>query len=457
MFATPGIAALIILIYMKPQEFIPGLEGLPLLYIMLALATLGLLMDLRLGYAKIDLPPHTPYVIGLYVWCLITSAATGNASKISGQVVDIAIILVVFFLISTGIRSFRAYELVTNSLLWVTLFVAGVCFHQGLAPLGCAVYEGHEAESLRPDNRPCRVADDCYAGDAEPGAMYACEKTGLFGTVSVGGGRVRYRGVLKDPNEIALTCGAAIPILVARLQRKSTILRSMLLPIGIVLIVSTIVFTQSRGGILVFGTVAAVYCVRFLGIKGLGGAVLLALPLLLLGGRSGAEAEESADERTEVLLDGLHMVQNSPVFGVGFHNFTEHSHLTAHNSYMLALAENGFPGLFLYLCVLYVSLKVCVKAILHYRKRPDARIAGVWATGMLASLGGAMVGSFFLSFTYHHVLWIYFGINGALYAIIRRHDPTFEVKLGLKEHGGVGIATIAFAVLLRVMLRLKGH
>ena len=43
---------------------------------------------------------------------------------------------------------------------------------------------------------------DCHEG-GEPGAIYRCERVGLFGTVSVGEGRVRYRGVLKDPNELA--------------------------------------------------------------------------------------------------------------------------------------------------------------------------------------------------------------------------------------------------------------
>ena len=43
------------------------------------------------------------------------------------------------------------------------------------------------------------------------------------------------------------------------------------------------------------------------------------------------------------------------------------------------------------------------------------------------------VGTFFLSFAYHYVLWIYFGLAGALYVATRSHDRSFEVKLSLRE------------------------
>ena len=457
MFSTPGIAALIVLIYMKPQEFIPGMQGLPLLYVMLGVASLGLLLDMRLGHARFDLPPQTPYVLALLGWCFVTHLAKSGTAGMTTVILDIAILLVLFFLIGCGIQSFRAYQVVMGSLLAVSMFVAAVCFHQGLAPLGCAVQEGEGLETLRPDGRPCINAEECSSGDAEPGAQYACERTGLFGTVSVGGGRVRYRGVLKDPNEIALTCSMALPILIGRAQRKSSVLRNVAVALGVALVAFVVVFTQSRGGVLVFLAVFGAYFVRAFGLKGLVAAAAMGAPLLLLGGRSGSEAESSSSERSEVLLDGLHMFIDSPVFGVGYNNFTEHSHLTAHNSYMLALSENGFIGLFLFLCILYISIKICAKCLYLYRRNEDARVARTWAMVMLAALAGTCVGSFFLSFTYHHVLWIYLALIGALYVVIRRHDPTFRAGLGIKEHGMIGIATAGFVVFMRVALRLTGH
>lgn len=457
MFATPGIAALILLIYVKPQEFLPGLEGLPLLYVFLGLAVFGLVLDLRLGHARFDPPPHWPYVAAFVPWCFATYIARRGGTGFVAAAIDLVIVVILFFVISVGVQSFRSFESVLGAVLAASMFVAGVCFHQGFAPLGCAVQEGGELETLRPDGRPCTREDECYLGDAEPGAAYQCERQGLFGTVSVGRGRVRYRGVLKDPNEVALTIGASMPILVARTQRRPSLFRIVGLVAAVVVIAMTIVFTQSRGGTLVFLAVVAAYFIHRFGLKGavLGG--LLGAPLLLLGGRSGAEAQDSADERTEALYEGLQMFQSNPGIGVGYQQFTEHHPLTAHNSYLLALAELGLPGLVLFLAIVYLSFKICVTAVRRYANDEEARVARTWALAMLASFCGVAIGSFFLSFTYHQVLWIYLGMSGALYGVIRRHDPTFKIAFGLTEKILVFGAAIGFAVMLKVFLKLKGH
>jgi len=52
---------------------------------------------------------------------------------------------------------------------------------------------------------------------------------------------------------------------------------------------------------------------------------------------------------------------------------------------------------------------------------------------MLASFAGLAVGIFFLSFTYHYVLWIYIGLSGALYATVRAHHPGLNVRFGLVD------------------------
>ena len=51
------------------------------------------------------------------------------------------------------------------------------------------------------------------------------------------------------------------------------------------------------------------------------GAVLAA-PILLLGGRAGAEASESSMRRLECWYDALQMFRTWPVLGVGHGQFT---------------------------------------------------------------------------------------------------------------------------------------
>ena len=457
MYALPGLAALVVLILIKPQEFVPGLEGLPLLYVFLGLTIFGLLVDLKLGYSRFDPPPQWPYVAIYVPWCLFSQVANIGGARIVNTTIDLAIIVVLFLSLSLGTRSFRGFEVVVGALLAASMFVAVVCFNQGFAPLACAVQQGEELETLRSDGRPCNNEEDCLAGDAEPGAVYRCEREGAFGTVSVGRGRVRYRGVLKDPNEVALAIGAALPFLVARVSRKRSIGTITQLVVLAAIIGVTIVFTQSRGGILVFLAVIGVYGIKQYGLKGAAAGAILGLPLLLLGGRSGDEAKASADERTEALVEGLNMLRSNPLYGIGQSQFTEHHTLTAHNSYVLALAETGIPGFILFSFILYLSIKIPVQAMRRYGSNADAKVASTWALAVFASFCGVAVGSFFLSFTYHQVLWIYFGVSGALYGAIRRHDPTFEIETSLLEKTLIVCVCVGFPVALRLFLLSKGH
>jgi O-antigen ligase len=202
-------------------------------------------------------------------------------------------------------------------------------------------------------------------------------------------------------------------------------------------------FTQSRGGQLVFLTVFGVYFVRRFGVrKGLFVAVALALPILIFGGRSGAE--DSTMERTEAWWTGLHLFTASPVFGVGNGQFTEHYYLTAHSSFILTAAEMGLPGMLLWTAIVYLALKIPIQAL-------QARAAPVgesWALALLASITGLAVGSLFLSFAYKDALWIYVGLTGALFQAMRRHDPTFTVRFGLRDLAILGAVDLGLLVAL---------
>ncbi len=59
---------------------------------------------------------------------------------------------------------------------------------------------------------------------------------------------------------------------------------------------------------------------------------------------------------------------------------------------------------------------------------------------LIAAFLGLAVGIFFLSFTYHYVLWIYVGLAVALYSAIRAHEPSFRVRLS-----GIDLAALSGA------------
>src|SRR5205807_5027158 len=85
-------------------------------------------------------------------------------------------------------------------------------------------------------------------------------------------------------------------------------------------------------------------------------------PVLLLGGRADAGADQSTMERIECWATALDLFRGSPLYGVGKGQFIEHHYLTAHNSFLLAVSETGFPGLFLFTTVVFLAFKATFTA-----------------------------------------------------------------------------------------------
>jgi O-antigen ligase len=177
----------------------------------------------------------------------------------------------------------------------------------------------------------------------------------------------------------------------------------------------------------------------------------------LLGGRADADADESSMERLELLYEGVSLVIAHPLRGVGMGQFADQVasplHLTAHNSYLLTAAEMGIPGFFCWSGILWTSLKIPLTA--WRTPRLSAEIQST-AMALVVSFLGILVGIFFLSFAYKQLLFVWFGLAGAFYFIVREEDPTLEVKLGWKDALGVLGADLAILGLLYAYTRARG-
>lgn len=458
MLAIPGIIALIIFIYVRPQEFFELLRAVPFLYVSLALAVFGVMLDFRLGNVRLRKTPQL-FWVGLFFLWGAASVLIRDPASASVAISGLAICVTLYLLIAHAVQGFRSLHAVSGVVLTVVLVVCGIGTHQGLSPKGCVVVDAtseEETSAGRPDGRPCDAIRDCYIGDVEPGADYACEHVGLLGTTSVGGGRVRYRGVLQDPNELSLIAGIGLPLAFAFGQRKKKLRHRVLVLVTFALVLACAIMTQSRGGQLVFLTVLGAYFVWLFGKKGLVIGAVLAAPLLLLGGRDGSEASSSTMERLDCWSSALSIWRSHPLLGVGLGQFHEHNDMTAHNSYLLALAELGLPGMLLFSIVVYLSLKIPFRVLAEVRAGEErggippagAQLSRSWAMALVAAFAGLGVGIFFLSFTYHYVLWIYIGLSGALFSAVRTHHPSFEVRFGLKDFALVAVANAAIIVLV---------
>ncbi|AKT37779.1 O-antigen ligase family protein [Chondromyces crocatus] len=436
--ALPGVILLIIFIYGRPQEFNERLATLPFLYLWLGMAFAGMGAEIGMGKARLKAAPHLKASVFILFWSLFTLGIF-NPSELSGNAVIISVTWILFFVVGHSTESLKGFQKLTGTVLAMGLFVATVAVHQGFSSFQCIAMvpiPGARADTGIPDGRSCDSYRDCRDDPtADPETEYLCERIGLFQTTTITAGRVRWRGVLQDPNELALTAGISLPFAFAFFEQKRTFSRLLILVYALLMIGTCIVLTQSRGGQLVFTTVLGVYFIKKYGLKGAVIGAVCALPLILLGGRGSQEAEESANERSEILAEGLMIWRAFPLTGCGFRQFTEHFWLTAHNAYLLAISELGPFGFFAWLSMIYLTFKISLTALKRYENVPGPTAASIkaWATALMASFAGMLVGIFFLSFTYHYVLWIYFGLSSALYFAIRGADPTFKVQLDRKD------------------------
>lgn len=455
--ALAGVLLVVFVLLVRPQEFVPGLQALGLLDAVTAVTAAGVLGEVVLGKQRPPWTPQVPWLLGFLAWCFLVTVRRLGAPgfAVTWEAVGLSAIFMMTVVGAAG--SFERWRAVAAALVVVGSLIAGVCIHQGQQPAECIAIDtsslaGDRSGEGSSDGRSC---DNEYVCEAQgrPHTAYACEKVGLFHTFTEGQ-RVRWRGTLGDPNELALLLGATLPLACALggIARSRWVAGVMACAAGLAL--GCIALTGSRGGQLVVVTVFGAYFIRRYGIKGAAVGAVFALPVVLFGGRAGEEADSSSLERIGLLCEGMDMIRAYPVLGVGVNQFTDHAfgEMTAHNSYVLAAAELGLPGCLLWTTLVYASVKIPWAVATD----PGARLDDLdprfrpLARALVVAFAGILVGVFFLSFCYKAVLFLYFGLSGALFVAARRACPDFDVRISAREVALVGLAAAALLAVIFV-------
>jgi hypothetical protein len=485
------VCALVALIVLKPQEFVPALAGLPLLYVLFGLGAVLVVVDIIGGRIRPRLAPNFVCVALFFSWGLFTTALK-RPDALGAEALSLLILFSVFAIVSLGVSSRFGITLYVATYLACALTVTTIAIVQGLAHQGCVLAAPDDWEGkgeLEPDGRLCETVLDCKKDAPVPDGNYLCEHVGPWHTTSIGG-RVRYRGSLADPNELSLMAAMSIPYAFAllsgvrrrqgeidealRMRRAATertlpfLVSNELLgkvaaairaiPISVILggIGLMTVFSKSRGGLLVFLLVIALQFIRKMGAWGIVAGCFVGPPMILLGGRSGAEAEDSANERTDLLREGFEFVRNTKGVGLGIGQFSDESSygLTAHNAYLLAAAETGIIGLCLFGLVMYTSIKIPLTIWFRAPNVSD-RVARL-APAVTMSLCGSVLGILFLSWTFKDILYLALGASAALYGAARAEDPSFDVRIRAREVVLICTGMLGLIFALYVGVRLKG-
>jgi hypothetical protein len=439
---------------------VPGLANLSLLNVASVIALAGFAIELAMGKVRSLWTPQLPLLVAFSGWLVLATTMRVGFGEVTASHVWISILLML--LVTYSLATFERFRAMALLLLAIALFLSGVGAAQAAAPRECIQLEKDERGLTSSDlsvgepiGLDCENTRDCVTQTKNYTDDFVCERPGPFATFTIGAGRVRWRGIMADPNELSLGIGAAIAFAFALHAGWRRKWRHLFLLATVGLATYCVILTGSRGGVLVLLAILASYFGRQFGLKGLVLATIFAAPAILLGGRTGEEAESSSLERLGALYEGVDFVRANPIFGLGAGQFTENYFITAHNSYLLAAAELGFPGLFLFSLLLYVSIKIPLVLSSHPPPDLDPRFRP-YAFALGTAFSGIVVGIGLLSFCYHAVLFVYFGLSGALYLAAKRASPTFELKLKLVEAGAVAAVDALLLAGLFVYTRIMG-
>ena len=255
------------------------------------------------------------------------------------------------------------------------------------------------------------------------GSVYVCEHAGMLGTTSVGGGRVRYLGVLQDPNDLALATSLAVPFAFAFFEIRRSVLRLAMLLFTVSVVGAEVVLAKSRGGQVTFAAVLGAYYIKKYGWKGgafVGTAV--ALPIAVLGGRFGdARARRWSASGARAPASRC----SSPIPSSGWARAV-HRSPRPHRAQRVHPRRGGARGPW------HDPLRVHRLSLdqnphrrappRHGRGRRGADREGArdgHAGGARRWGGGDLLPVMDVSY----VLWIHFGLSGALYSMVRTRHP----------------------------------
>jgi len=238
--------------------------------------------------------------------------------------------------------------------------------------------------------------------------------------------RVRATGVLGDPNDFSQFLVVGIGML-GVLWKKGYALRNLLvLAPPVAVMVFAIYLSGSRGAI--FGLAVLVFVAISTRLGPLQSMALAAVMFLVMMAANfgGGRHITLQEERVMIWGTGISMLKTHPLFGVGYNQFTEHSDLTAHNSFVLCFAELGLFGYFFWLGLILVSvLNLRRLAKLKVEDEEQAKVARL-VYPLTAAMYSFLATGWFLSRTYNATLFIHVALVGALTQVRKEADPNLE-------------------------------
>ncbi|MBE0358875.1 O-antigen ligase family protein [Pseudoalteromonas aliena] len=243
-----------------------------------------------------------------------------------------------------------------------------------------------------------------------------------------------YRSQLGDPNDLSLVLMFPVSFLAAELfDSTANKYRRLFAAIGLMLTISGVIATQSRGGLLGIAAILSFFLYQkvknpvvvamFAGVGMLAMMVFAGIGDRQSGGAVESGVDESAMGRLYAWHAAINMAISNPLTGVGVDNFFVNYYFysphwdgknhAVHSTWFQVLGETGFVGICIFLLLIasiYRSLSrvYCINA-LNYNDQ-----VAVNANALKAGIIGFMVAGTFLTQAFTWPLYIILALTIAL-------------------------------------------
>jgi len=384
-FTYFGLVVFMVVYFARPEDWIPGLAGVPLAKIAGIMILLALVFSF--GNIRWNMPLEIAFlsllVVQLWLAAVFSPVWKGGAVN---TMLDFSKVLPLVIVIYGVVRSINGLR--------------GILFVQGASFAVIAIIS---------------IVNQHTTGGRLQGASAS------FG----------------NSNDLALLIDLSLPLCLALALTTRSYWKKFAWTVAMIAMIYAVFLTASRGGAIAL-LVAALVCLWQLGVKSPRFYLLLLVPfavmiIWLYSGNAlrnrfeqttfnhnhGTEASESSEQRKELLIQSLIVTAQHPLFGIGPQNFMIASgvwHVT-HNSYTQMSSEGGIPAFLLYVLILWRG----ITNLREVRRNPrTTKRIRIFAMALEASLAAYLVGSFFLSQAYQFFPYCLVAYTSVLLLIVRR-------------------------------------
>jgi O-antigen ligase len=418
-------------LFVRPAEIVPAVVGWNIYeFLILACLALSIPAVLEQFTAKsLELRPVTLCVLGVFLAILLSHLAQLDFEKLYENGILFGKIIV-YYILFVGLVDSPARLRVF--LFWMLLFAT--------VTISIAVLQFHGVVKLPNLEQIIDNAHDKQTGN------------------DVNFMRLAGSGIFHDPNEIGvLICVAFLLGLYWLFDQRSGGLR-FLWAAPLVFFLYALTLTQSRGAVLALAAGLGVFLTARFGWRTalLIGVLLLPAGALVLAGRMTAisTGEGTAQERIQIWSDGMMLMRDAPLFGVGKDKFAESISHVAHNSYLQCFVELGVFGGMFFLGAFYLAASQLFR-MGDWRKHAflDPQTARVhpYIFGVVASYA---VGMASLTLCYNLPTYTVLALATVFARTTPMDPPLAPTRFDLRLLGRLlAVAVIGFAVLY-VFVRL---